>query len=155
MTARKHTRWLMALVAALSLTAAACGGGDDDAAADSSTDSAATGETDTAATEDLSGTINVSGSSTVEPITIKAAELFEDVAPDVVVNVDGPGTGDGFKLFCAGETDISDASRAIKDEEKAPVRRSRDQVHRNQDRLRRSHGDDEPEEHRRRVPLLR
>jgi len=33
--------------------------------------------------------------------------------------VDGPGTGDGFALFCKGQTDISDASRPIKDEEKA------------------------------------
>ena len=40
-----------------------------------------------------------------------------DEGPDVEVNVDGPGTGDGFKLFCNGETDISDASRAIKKEE--------------------------------------
>lgn len=125
MTARKSSRWFIAAMAAFSLTAGACGGGDDDTAAESSTTAATedTGEgtapADGAATEDLSGTINVSGSSTVEPITIKVAELFEDVAPDVVVNVDGPGTGDGFKLFCAGETDISDASRAIKDEEKA------------------------------------
>ena len=37
--------------------------------------------------------------------------------PDVRIEVTGPGTGDGFKRFCAGETDISDASRTIKDEE--------------------------------------
>ncbi len=65
------------------------------------------------------GSINVSGSSTVEPISRRAAELYEDVCPDTVVTVDGPGTGDGFALFCAGETDISDASRAIKDSEAA------------------------------------
>ncbi len=63
------------------------------------------------------GNINVSGSSTVEPITFRAAELYEDVCPDTIVDVDGPGTGDGFKLFCDGETDISDASRQIKDSE--------------------------------------
>jgi phosphate transport system substrate-binding protein len=66
-----------------------------------------------------SGEVNVSGSSTVEPITSLVAELFAEKNPDVAVRVDGPGTGDGFKLFCNDETDISDASRAIKDEEAA------------------------------------
>ncbi len=61
--------------------------------------------------------MSASGSSTVEPITTRAAELYEDVCGDVSITVDGPGTGDGFALFCAGETDISDASRQIKDSE--------------------------------------
>ena len=61
--------------------------------------------------------VNISGSSTVEPITSLAAELFAEKQPDAVIRVDGPGTGDGFQLFCQGETDLSDASRAIKDEE--------------------------------------
>ena len=64
--------------------------------------------------ETVSGSVTISGSSTVEPISVRVAELFSDVAPGVEVTVDGPGTGDGFKLFCAGETDISDASRQIK-----------------------------------------
>jgi len=69
-----------------------------------------------------SGDVSVSGSSTVEPITSLVAELFAEKNPDVSVRVDGPGTGDGFVLFCKGETDISDASRAIKDEgEEAPA----------------------------------
>ncbi len=63
------------------------------------------------------GNINISGSSTVEPVSRRAAELYEDICGDTVITVDGPGTGDGFKLFCGGETDISDASRAIKDSE--------------------------------------
>src|SRR6266508_4054853 len=66
---------------------------------------------------DLSGEVVISGSSTVEPITSLVAELFAGENPDVQVSVDGPGTGDGFQLFCNGETDISDASRAIEDEE--------------------------------------
>lgn len=66
---------------------------------------------------DLSGTIVVSGSSTVEPVSIKVAEAFAEIAPDVEVSVSGPGTGDGFALFCEGESDVSDASRPIKDEE--------------------------------------
>jgi phosphate transport system substrate-binding protein len=62
----------------------------------------------------LSGSIEVSGSSTVEPVSTWVAEEYELVEPDVLVNVDGPGTGDGFELFCNGETDISNASRPIK-----------------------------------------
>jgi len=108
---RIHLRALAGVLLVLGLGAAACGGGGESADGG--------GQSDGAANDELSGTINVSGSSTVEPITTRVAELFEDEAPDVIVNVDGPGTGDGFKLFCAGETDISDASRAIKDSEAA------------------------------------
>ena len=64
-----------------------------------------------------SGDVAVSGSSTVEPISSLVAELFAEKNPDVSVRVDGPGTGDGFKLFCNDQTDISDASRPIKPEE--------------------------------------
>jgi len=67
----------------------------------------------------VSGEIVVSGSSTVEPITSIALEDFTAANTDVTYSVDGPGTGDGFALFCAGETDISDASRAINEEEAA------------------------------------
>jgi len=59
----------------------------------------------------------VTGSSTVEPISVRAAELFEDVSSDVFVSVEGPGTGDGFKKFCAGEADMASASRRIKEPE--------------------------------------
>jgi phosphate transport system substrate-binding protein len=65
----------------------------------------------------VTGTLTISGSSTVEPISSIVAEDFQAANPDVEYTVDGPGTGDGFALFCNGETDISDASRPIKDEE--------------------------------------
>lgn len=65
----------------------------------------------------LTGSILVSGSSTVQPITDLVAELFIEQAPDVQISVDGPGTSDGFVLFCDGETDVQDASRAISEEE--------------------------------------
>jgi phosphate transport system substrate-binding protein len=68
-------------------------------------------------TTPVTGTLTISGSSTVEPITSIVAEDFQNVNPAVEYTVDGPGTGDGFALFCNGETDISDASRKIKDEE--------------------------------------
>jgi ABC-type phosphate transport system substrate-binding protein len=67
----------------------------------------------------VSGEVAVSGSSTVQPITSLAAETFSGDNPDVSISVDGPGTGDGFELFCNGETDISDASRPIEDDEAA------------------------------------
>ncbi len=72
-----------------------------------------------ASVSSLTGTLTISGSSTVEPITSIVAEDFNAANPDVDYTVDDPGTGDGFALFCNGETDISDASRAIKDEEAA------------------------------------
>jgi phosphate transport system substrate-binding protein len=65
----------------------------------------------------LTGTLEISGSSTVEPISTWVAEEFEEVESQLFVNVDGPGTGDGFEMFCRGETDISDASRTIKSAE--------------------------------------
>jgi phosphate transport system substrate-binding protein len=66
------------------------------------------------------GDVFVTGSSTVEPISIKVGELaLEQSGGELKVTVEGPGTGDGFKKFCAGEADISDASRKIKDEEAA------------------------------------
>jgi phosphate transport system substrate-binding protein len=65
----------------------------------------------------LEGEISISGSSTVQPISQAVSEAFNETQPNVAITVDGPGTGDGFKLFCKGEIDISDASRKIKDEE--------------------------------------
>ncbi|MBN2623329.1 MAG: substrate-binding domain-containing protein, partial [Acidimicrobiales bacterium] len=93
--------WLP-IILAFGVIAAACGGDDD----------ASTGGGGSA-----SGSINISGSSTVEPISSLAAEAFMSESGDVDIAVDGPGTGDGFELFCNGETEISDASRAIKQEE--------------------------------------
>jgi len=65
----------------------------------------------------LSGTVEVDGSSTVFPITEAVAEEFQRLHPDTRVTVGVSGTGGGFKRFCAGETDISDASRPITDSE--------------------------------------
>jgi len=71
----------------------------------------------TAASQRLSGTIEIDGSSTVFPITQAVAEEFQKINPDVRVNVGISGTGGGFKRFTTGEIDISDASRPIKDSE--------------------------------------
>jgi phosphate transport system substrate-binding protein len=90
-------------VLAAALLAAACG----------------TGDTPGGDGQALTGEVVISGSSTVEPISALVAELFNEENPDVAISVDGPGTGDGFELFCDGQTDISDASRPIKEEEAA------------------------------------
>lgn len=65
----------------------------------------------------LSGSITVDGSSTVYPVTEAVAEEFGKLNPDVKVTVGVSGTGGGFKKFCVGDTDISDASRPIKGSE--------------------------------------
>ena len=99
----------LALVAAFAV--AACGG--------AATDAPATQVPGGNGSGGISGSIEVSGSSTVEPISAGVAELLKADNPDFNFQVEGPGTGDGFARFCNGETDISDASRAIKDEEAA------------------------------------
>ena len=70
----------------------------------------------------LSGTIEIDGSSTVGPISEAVAEEFSKVHPDVQANVSISGTGGGFKRFTVGETDISNASRPIKDSEAEQAR---------------------------------
>jgi phosphate transport system substrate-binding protein len=71
------------------------------------------------AAPELSGAITMDGSSTVGPFAEAAAELFMEVNPGVTVTVGVSGTGGGFEKFCNGETDGSNASRGIKDEEAA------------------------------------
>jgi phosphate transport system substrate-binding protein len=66
---------------------------------------------------DLSGTIRIDGSSTVAPLSEAVAEEFQTENSGVKVTVGTSGTGGGFEKFCAGETSISDASRAIEPEE--------------------------------------
>lgn len=105
---RRPPARLFVVLVTLAVLTAACGGGDSPNA-----DPAIGG----GGGDGAQGDISVSGSSTVEPISIRVAELFADVEPGVNVDVDGPGTGDGFELFCQGDTDISDASRPIKPDE--------------------------------------
>ena len=115
------------LALATTLFVAACGGGGATTAPASvvaATDGGASAPAPAPASADagggaVAGAINVSGSSTVEPISTGVAEAFAAANPGFTYTVEGPGTGDGFKKFCAGETDISDASRKIKDEEAA------------------------------------
>lgn len=104
----------VALAAAGLLLLSACAGAAEETApvADEAT-------TTTEATSELSGTVLLDGSSTVGPFAEAAAELFMDANPGVAVTVGISGTGGGFEKFCNGETDGSNASRGIKDEESA------------------------------------
>jgi phosphate transport system substrate-binding protein len=109
MTQRTRRRgWLLGLTLAIALATAACGGDDD-----------AGGGTSTGGGASLSGKIVIDGSSTVAPVTEAIAEEFKKEQPNVEATVGTSGTGGGFTKFCAGETDIQDASRPIDDEEKA------------------------------------
>lgn len=71
---------------------------------------------------DLSGSIRVDGSSTVAPLSEPVGALFSQEQPGVRTTVGTSGTGGGFEKFCRGETDISDASREISDEEREACR---------------------------------
>jgi phosphate transport system substrate-binding protein len=103
-------KWLaLASAGVLALGAAACG--------DDSSDGSATADSG----GPVSGEIKIDGSSTVGPFAQAAAELFGAENPDVRISVGTSGTGGGFEKFCAVETDISDASRPIKDDEEAPI----------------------------------
>jgi phosphate transport system substrate-binding protein len=103
----RSRHWMaIAAGAALAMGAAACG------------DDGGTGGGGAGTKSKLSGTIRIDGSSTVGPLSEAAAEAFQGQNAKVRVTVGTSGTGGGFEKFCAGETDISDASRPIKDEEK-------------------------------------
>lgn len=105
----KGKRWLSLVAGAvvLMVVATACGNNKPEGSASG-----------------LTGSITISGSSTVEPISNLVAELFNGPNPDVNITVDGPGTGDGMALFCKGEIDIADASRQIADDEVAACEKS-------------------------------
>ncbi|MQA02270.1 MAG: phosphate ABC transporter substrate-binding protein PstS family protein [Streptosporangiales bacterium] len=100
----KRARFAAVFVTA-GLALAACGGGGG-----------SSGGSDDEGKE-LSGTVLLDGSSTVAPLGEAAAELFMEENPNVKVTVGTAGTGGGFEKFCAGETDISNASRPIEDDE--------------------------------------
>ena len=93
------------LIVSLAIVAIACGEKKD--------------QKKTSETSSMSGTIKVDGSSTVFPITEAVAEEFRSVQPEVKVTIGVSGTGGGFKKFSRGETNLSNASRPIKDKEKA------------------------------------
>jgi phosphate transport system substrate-binding protein len=97
-------KWLsVAAAGVLALGLVACGGGED--------------EPGNGGGDALSGEVLIDGSSTVAPVSEAAAELFMGENGGVQVSVATSGTGGGFERFCIGETDLSDASRPISDDE--------------------------------------
>jgi phosphate transport system substrate-binding protein len=92
-------------IAALALLLSACGD-DGDGGSDVS---------------GVTGSVSVDGSSTVFPMSNAASELMLEEGSEVQVAVGASGTGGGFEKFCVGTTDISDASRPIKEDEEVPV----------------------------------
>jgi len=100
---------------ALAFGAVACGDDEEEPAASGAQAEEAAPAEESA--QDLSGTIRIDGSSTVQPLAEAAAELFQEEAPGVNITVGGAGTGDGFERFCRGEVVIADASRAIEADE--------------------------------------
>jgi phosphate transport system substrate-binding protein len=108
---KTRMRKLLTLLACgvLALGVAACGDDDED------------GGGGGGGGGDLSGTIKIDGSSTVAPFAQAAAEEFQGQNPNVRITVGTAGTGGGFEKFCNGETDVSNASRPIKEDEEAPI----------------------------------
>lgn len=121
-------KWLLSATASVVLGAALAGcpssnapeGGETPPAGDKTTE--VPSEPGKATDANLAGSISVDGSSTVAPITNGVAEEFASQAPGVKVSVGISGTGGGFKKFGAGQLDISDASRPIKDKEAAAAK---------------------------------
>jgi phosphate transport system substrate-binding protein len=103
-----------AVIALAVMFAAGCGRDDNSSSGSTATSSGG-------GSQALSGRIEVDGSSTVGPFVTAGAEEFQGQNSDVQVTVGISGTGGGFERFCAGETDISDASRPIKEDEEVPV----------------------------------
>jgi len=112
---RPQSRVVLLVVAAGLLASAVAACGRSGSAAD------VTNAAISNASSSLSGRIEADGSSTVGPFVTAAAEDFQAHNPGVQVTVGISGTGGGFERFCAGETDLSDASRPIKEDEEVPV----------------------------------
>lgn len=125
---------LLAIFLSLSLVLAACGGGASEAASsdDSGSESSSSGDSGSASSDgdsssdsemsysplDVSGDVITAGSSTVFPLSERMAELFRQEGFAGNITVDSIGSGAGFERFCeAGESDVSNASRPIKDSE--------------------------------------
>jgi phosphate transport system substrate-binding protein len=104
MNTRFRRTQLTGLLGATALALAACGGGGDN--------------TSDGAGDGVTGQVLIDGSSTVAPLLTLVAEDFQAENSGVRVTVGTSGTGGGFEKFCGGETDISNASREIKDSEK-------------------------------------
>ena len=88
-------------------------GGSDGESSDGMSEDTAT------ESQSLSGTIDITGSSTVFPLATAVAEQFQKDHSEVDISIQSTGSGGGFEnFFCPGESDINNASRPMKDSEK-------------------------------------
>ena len=128
---------LLALLMSLTMTAAliGCGSADQTASAETAETTEATEETtedtveDTASSEaeateeasaaDLSGTISLAGSTSMEKLCEAMSESFMETYPGVTVTVEYTGSGAGLESLASGSVDIGNSSRHLKDEEVA------------------------------------
>ncbi|WP_095995575.1 phosphate ABC transporter substrate-binding protein PstS family protein [Salipaludibacillus agaradhaerens] len=109
------------LMAGLMVVTAACGGNENTAGGDSNTNSSKTNNNDSSS-EELSGTVIIDGSGTVYPLMSRIAEEYMvEEQEGVSVEVSRGGTSAGMSRFVAGETDLSNASREIREEELAEL----------------------------------
>ncbi|HAX90344.1 MAG TPA: phosphate-binding protein [Cyanobacteria bacterium UBA11370] len=106
----------LASITTLTLAIASCSGNQSPNSSEPEAEGGSP-STETAANSNATGEVKVDGSSTVFPISEAMAEEFQKANSGIKVTVGVSGTGGGFKKFCAGETDISNASRPIKQEE--------------------------------------
>lgn len=125
----RHSK-LLALIGAgiLAVTAlVACGNGDATTAQPSAVESSAAESTVAAgseaapaeATADLSGSISMVGSTSMEKLANALSEAFMEEYPDVTVTAEFVGSGAGIEAVTNGTADIGNSSRSLKDEEKA------------------------------------
>jgi phosphate transport system substrate-binding protein len=123
-----RSTWKLALLALVALAigvAAGCGGDDSSAEpaapaepAEEPADATAPAEPAAPANGgEIEGDVQIDGSSTVAPLSTLAAEEFQIANSGARITVGISGTGGGFERFCNGETDLSDASRPIEDDE--------------------------------------
>jgi len=107
------------MIGSMMAFAAACGNGDDATTTENNGTQQEQQSGEQQEDKQLQGEIAIDGSSTVAPIMEAVSEEFSKEFPEVKAPVGISGSGGGFKRFVVGETDISNASRPIKDEEVA------------------------------------
>mgnify|MGYP000063760166 CR=1 FL=1 len=116
---------MMALLTATTMVAAGvmgCGSDSSDASADANTDTTAsdtTANADTTDGADLSGTVTLAGSTSMEKLANAMNEAFMEKYPNVTVQAEFTGSSAGIESVLAGQCDVGDSSRALKDDEKA------------------------------------
>lgn len=111
---------IVAMICTAVMTAGlvACGSGEDAAATSSGAASSESGEASTSDNTELSGSISMAGSTSMEKLANAVAESFMEKYPGVTVTVEFTGSSAGIESVIAGSVDIGNSSRALKEEEK-------------------------------------